>query len=206
MSRNLLADLTRRGALSLLQFSADEWQNVKNTRNGLSRFLLTFDHDTARSGKKNWLVLIAVANGQFCNPLADDQDTPELYLAVVNSIATVATFSSRVVFSSTEKLTPPRPVRGRTSRSSPAGLHFCPEFPISFAREGWLIQSCMVLEPCNAARISPGASFHVLRHTYASHLVMAGGAIAVAAANLGHSDTRMTEKHYAHLGPTMWPT
>jgi DNA invertase Pin-like site-specific DNA recombinase len=59
----------------------------------------------------------------------------------------------------------------------------------------------MVLEPCNAARISPAASFHVLRHTYASHLVMAGGAIAVAAANLGHSDTRMTEKHYAHLAP-----
>ena len=52
---------------------------------------------------------------------------------------------------------------------------------------------------CKAARISPAASFHVLRHTYASHLVMAGAPLQVVAANLGHADTRMTEKHYAHL-------
>jgi integrase len=54
---------------------------------------------------------------------------------------------------------------------------------------------------CKAARISPAASFHVLRHTYASHLVMAGASLQVVAANLGHADTRMTEKHYAHLAP-----
>ena len=55
---------------------------------------------------------------------------------------------------------------------------------------------------CKAARISPAASFHVLRHTYASHLVMAGAPLQVVAANLGHADTRMTEKHYAHLAPS----
>jgi integrase len=57
-------------------------------------------------------------------------------------------------------------------------------------------------QACKAARISPAASFHVLRHTYASHLVMAGAPLQVVAANLGHADTRMTERHYAHLAPS----
>jgi integrase len=57
-------------------------------------------------------------------------------------------------------------------------------------------------QACKAARISPSASFHVLRHTYASYLVMAGAPLQVVAANLGHADTRMTEKHYAHLAPS----
>jgi integrase len=57
-------------------------------------------------------------------------------------------------------------------------------------------------EACRRAGISPAASFHVLRHTYASHLVMAGAPLPVIAANLGHRDTRMTERHYAHLAPS----
>lgn len=52
---------------------------------------------------------------------------------------------------------------------------------------------------CEAAKIAPAVSFHILRHTYASHLVMNGAPLQVVAANLGHADTRMTEKHYAHL-------
>jgi integrase len=59
-----------------------------------------------------------------------------------------------------------------------------------------------LLAACAAARISPAASFHVLRHTYASHLVAAGAPLQVVASNLGHADTRMTEKHYAHLAPS----
>jgi integrase len=51
------------------------------------------------------------------------------------------------------------------------------------------------------ARIA-GASFHCLRHTAASQMVMAGVPLNVVAQNLGHSDTRMTEKHYAHLSPS----
>jgi len=38
----------------------------------------------------------------------------------------------------------------------------------------------------------------VLRHTYASHLAMNGIPLPVVAANLGHTDTRMIDKHYAH--------
>ena len=56
-------------------------------------------------------------------------------------------------------------------------------------------------EACAAAKIKP-AGFHVLRHTSASHYVMAGVPLPVIARNLGHADTRMTEKHYAHLAPS----
>jgi integrase len=59
-----------------------------------------------------------------------------------------------------------------------------------------------LLEACSRAKISPPATFHVLRHTYASALAMKGVPMGVIAAQLGHSDTRMTEKHYAHLSPS----
>ena len=53
-----------------------------------------------------------------------------------------------------------------------------------------------------AAEITPAIGFHILRHTYASWLAMKGVPMAVIAAQLGHADTRITEKHYAHLGPS----
>lgn len=52
-----------------------------------------------------------------------------------------------------------------------------------------------------AAKIAP-VTFHELRHTYASRLVMKGAPLAVVAAQLGHSDTRMVEKHYGHMSPS----
>lgn len=55
---------------------------------------------------------------------------------------------------------------------------------------------------CAQARITPAVSFHVLRHTHASHLAMGGVPMAVIAGQLGHADTRMTERHYAHLAPS----
>jgi integrase len=51
------------------------------------------------------------------------------------------------------------------------------------------------------AKIRPSVSFHVLRHTYGSTLAMRGVPMGVIAEQLGHADTRMTEKHYAHLAP-----
>jgi integrase len=59
----------------------------------------------------------------------------------------------------------------------------------------------LMAEACSAARITDG-SFHILRHTAASHLVMAGVPLNVVAHNLGHSSTLMTERHYAHLAPS----
>jgi integrase len=52
------------------------------------------------------------------------------------------------------------------------------------------------------AKIDPAINFHVLRHTWASHAVMNGVPLMVVAKNLGHSDTRMVEKHYGHLAPS----
>jgi integrase len=57
-------------------------------------------------------------------------------------------------------------------------------------------------EACAHARITPSASFHALRHTWASLAAMNGVPLMVVATNLGHADTRMVEKHYGHLAPT----
>lgn len=52
------------------------------------------------------------------------------------------------------------------------------------------------------AKVEPAATFHILRHTYGSSLAMKGVPMGVIAAQLGHADTRMTERHYAHLSPS----
>lgn len=51
---------------------------------------------------------------------------------------------------------------------------------------------------CEAAGLEP-LTFHELRHTYASGLVNRGVPLAYVAAQLGHTDTRMVEKHYGHI-------
>ena len=55
-------------------------------------------------------------------------------------------------------------------------------------------------DACTAAGLDP-LGFHELRHSYASMLVNAGCPLPYVAAQLGHSDTRMVEKHYGHLAP-----
>jgi integrase len=59
-----------------------------------------------------------------------------------------------------------------------------------------------ILQACAQAKIKPAISFHVLRHTHGSTLAMCGVPMGVIAEQLGHADTRMTEKHYAHLAPS----
>jgi integrase len=54
---------------------------------------------------------------------------------------------------------------------------------------------------CAHAHIE-GATFHTLRHTWASLSVMNGTPLMVVARNLGHVDTRMVEQHYGHLAPS----
>jgi integrase len=56
-----------------------------------------------------------------------------------------------------------------------------------------------MLHACGRAKINPAVSFHTLRHTHGSTLAMRGVPMAVIAEQLGHADTRITEKHYAHL-------
>lgn len=63
-------------------------------------------------------------------------------------------------------------------------------------------QTRRMKDACSRACIVPAVSFHELRHTYASFLALAGVSDQVIAAALGHADTRMTVKHYAHLKPS----
>ena len=62
-------------------------------------------------------------------------------------------------------------------------------------------QTRPLAEACKRAKVSPAISFHVLRHTHGSLLAMQGVPMPVIARQLGHADTRMTEKHYAHMSP-----
>ena len=55
---------------------------------------------------------------------------------------------------------------------------------------------------CKVAKVRPAVSFHELRHTYASHLAQAGIDLLTIAKLLGHADTRITSRHYAHLADT----
>jgi integrase len=52
---------------------------------------------------------------------------------------------------------------------------------------------------CKVARVEPDVAFHELRHTYASHLAQAGVDLLTISKLLGHADTRITARHYAHL-------
>lgn len=67
--------------------------------------------------------------------------------------------------------------------------------------EAW--QPSQQLRPMEAAsaraKLDPPATFHALRHSFASNRVMRGMPIQVVAQILGHSTTRMVEMHYGHL-------
>jgi integrase len=60
-------------------------------------------------------------------------------------------------------------------------------------------QTRPMADACAAAGIAPPASFHALRHTYASLLWIFGTRLEVIAELLGHADIRITRRHYAHI-------
>jgi integrase len=78
--------------------------------------------------------------------------------------------------------------------------------PIFIRHDGGVWGKSHQLRPmllaCQRAKVKPAISFHVLRHTHGSTLAMRGVPMGVIAEQLGHADTRMTEKHYAHLAPS----
>ena len=52
---------------------------------------------------------------------------------------------------------------------------------------------------CTAAKIEPPIQFRQLRTTYGSLLLNADAPLSTISELLGHKDTRMTRRHYAHL-------
>jgi integrase len=78
--------------------------------------------------------------------------------------------------------------------------------PIFLKADGskWLAdhQADPIHETNERAKIDPPVNFHGLRHTWASHAVMGAMPLIVVAKNLGHSSTRMVERHYGHLAPS----
>jgi integrase len=62
-------------------------------------------------------------------------------------------------------------------------------------------QNRFMAAACERAKIKP-VGIHILRHTWASLAVMSGMPLMIVAKNLGHSDSKMVEKHYGHLAPS----
>lgn len=52
---------------------------------------------------------------------------------------------------------------------------------------------------CENAKVEPAIGFHELRHTYASTLAQLGVDLLTISKLIGHADTRITSRHYAHL-------
>jgi integrase len=54
-------------------------------------------------------------------------------------------------------------------------------------------------EACAAAEVDPPVEFRQLRTSYGSLLLNADAPLSTISELLGHKDTRMTRRHYAHL-------
>jgi integrase len=67
---------------------------------------------------------------------------------------------------------------------------------------GAMHQRRRIQNACKVAGIEPPLRFHELRHSYASLYLMNGGSLVALAKQLGHTSTRMVEKHYGHLADT----
>lgn len=63
----------------------------------------------------------------------------------------------------------------------------------------WTVQVLSHMMSRNLKAIGLDATAHTLRHSYASHLVMAGVDIKTVQELLGHASVITTENHYAHL-------
>lgn len=97
---------------------------------------------------------------------------------------------------------------------TPEGLRLFSALAAGREREAWMLLTAAgtawtqanhnrpLRAACAAAGIKPHASFHILRHSFASRLAMRGVSLHVIGEHLGHSDTRITQRHYAHLAPS----
>lgn len=108
-------------------------------------------------------------------------------------------------------ITPSKNNKGRYIPLSPEGLDFFRTLTTSkngsnriFVKQdsnpwGENHHTRLMKEACYHASITPAIGFHELRHTYASLLAQAGADLLTISKLLGHADTRITSRHYAHL-------
>lgn len=106
---------------------------------------------------------------------------------------------------------PSKSGRGRHVPLSAEGLQFFKHATVGRANDALIFtrqdggpwgknhQVRPLTEACRVAKIAPAITFHELRHTYASTLINEGVELPVISKLLGHADTRITMRHYAHL-------
>jgi integrase len=181
---------------------ASPWQRVekfKKVARSRARFLT---HDECR---------------RLVNASAPDPDFRDLVLAGLYTGARYSELADMVVSdlhpeSGTIHVPFPKQGKPHTIHLDDAGVAFFERavakakgrlvFTRAGERWGSSWQSARMKAACKAARITPAVGFHTLRHTWASLAVMNGMNLKVVADNLGHTTTRMTEFHYAHLAPS----
>ena len=56
-----------------------------------------------------------------------------------------------------------------------------------------------LIDASRRANINPPVNFHMIRHSYASAMKLAGVDDTIIASALGHASTRMVQDHYGHL-------
>ena len=144
---------------------------------------------------------------------------PEFRPLVIGALQTGARYSELTRLEISDYNPDSRTIRIRRSKSGkPRDIYLTDEGAEFFARhsagrsglmftrdngEAWTpsAQARPMIEACRHAKLKP-IGIHALRHTWASLSVMAGVPLMIVARNLGHTDTRMVEKHYGHLAPS----
>lgn len=93
-SETQLNALARKG-VALLRLNSRQWQSISETRQGTTRFSLTFPHEVARETRSKSFVLIAVSG-----------DEASSHVALVTSVQATATFDTRVAFDACQPIQP----------------------------------------------------------------------------------------------------
>jgi integrase len=129
--------------------------------------------------------------GELCRLKASAFDP---HLAAVTSIQAKTGKEKRVFLTDDEAAF----IKLHTDGKQPADLMFKREDGMPWGKSH---QQQRMEDTLKAAGIERHVRFHDLRHTFATLLAMNGTALPLIAHQLGHSGTRMVEKHYAHFSP-----
>lgn len=218
MRKRELSDKTVKNALAvlgkLLRYAEecgviDRVPRIKMPRVPVSDYdFLTFE-EAERLLKaiedRSWHAMVLTAlrtglrYGELCELRWDDVDLVAGRILVRRSftkgfVTTPKTHKSREVPLSPATIETLKGIRGL--RHLRGGLVFC---QVNGKRRIHRRADVAIKRFCRAAGLRP-IGWHVLRHTFASHLIMRGRSLKEVQELLGHSDVTMTMR-YAHLSP-----